>query len=293
MILKFLKVSGWIILGMITLCLLVYTGIYLNMKYRINKVYSEVVPEPIHVTYDSASVELGRKIVGMRACKDCHGADMGGRVMINDPLLGKFVTKNITHGKGGLPADFSEEDWVLALKHGLSRERKPLYLMPSHEMSLLTEEDMAAIIAYCSQLPNVDRIPDEFEMRPLGYILGQLDKIPLLPAEKTDHKIPFAKDIRPEISVKYGRYLSTVCINCHRENMKGGESLVPGGKYVADITSTGNPGKWTHEEFILAMHTGETPEGKKLKPQEMPWTITLSFSKEDLTALHLYLKSLK
>jgi mono/diheme cytochrome c family protein len=160
-------------------------------------------------------------------------------------------------------------------------------------MSLLTEKDMAAIIAYCSQVPAVDRVNEEFRMRPLGYILGQFDMIPLLPAEMTDHSLPFAQEIKPANPVEYGKYLSTVCMNCHRADMKGGESLVPGGKYVADITSTGNPGKWTHEEFIKALHTGETPEGKKLNPAEMPWTITQSFSEEDLTALHIYLQSLK
>ena len=171
------------------------------------------------------------------------------------------------------------------MKHGVNRDGKPLYLMPSHELSQLTETDMAAIIAYCSQVPPVDREPKEFKIGPLGYVLSGLGLIPLLPAELTDHQIHFAKEIKREISAAYGKYLSTICINCHGANLKGGDSPVPGGKYVADITSTGNPGKWSHEEFITALHTGVTPEGKVLKPDEMPWTITKSFTKDELTAL--------
>jgi mono/diheme cytochrome c family protein len=179
------------------------------------------------------------------------------------------------------------------MKHGVDRNGKPLFLMPSHELSQLTETDMAAIIAYCSQVPPVDREPREFTLGPLGYVLSEFGLIPLLPAEFTDHQIHFAKEVKREVSAAYGQYLSTICINCHGANLKGGESPVPGGKYVADITSTGNPGKWSHEEFITALHTGVTPEGKHLNPAEMPWTITKSFTEDELTALHLYLKSIK
>ena len=152
---------------------------------------------------------------------------------------------------------------------------------------------MGAIIAYCTNLPPVDRDPGQFSLGPLGYILSEFDLIPLLPAEFTDHQRPLTKDIKREVSAAYGQYLSTICINCHGADLKGGESPVPGGKYVADITSTGNVGKWSHEEFITALHTGVTPEGKELNPGEMPWTITKSYTEDELTALHLYLQSLK
>ena len=189
--------------------------------------------------------------------------------------------------------DFTNEDWVMAIKHGLNRNGKPLYLMPSHEMSELSEADVAALIAYCSQVPPVDKVPPSFRIGPMGYVLCEFGLIPIFPAELTDHTRPFAKPIKREVSIEYGKYLTTICVNCHGANMKGGESPVPGGKYIADISSTGNPGKWTHEQFIKALHTGETPEGKKLNPAEMPWQITKNFTEEELTAVHMYLQSLK
>ena len=157
----------------------------------------------------------------------------------------------------------------------------------------MTESDMAAIIAYCSQVPPVDRKPKEFKLGPLGYVLSEFGLIPLLPAEITDHERPFAKEIKKDVSAAYGEYLATICINCHGKDFKGGKSPVPGGKYVADISSTGNPGKWSHEQFVTALHTGVTPEGKKLNPAEMPWTITTSYTKDELTALHMYLQTIK
>jgi len=292
MIKKIFKIISISVGALVGILLIAFAFIYFDIRSRVNKKY-DINVEDINISYDSASLSLGKRLVNTRACTECHGKDLGGATLIEDALIGTFASRNITKGKGGLPADFSASDWVLAMKHGLNREGKPLYLMPSHELSHLTETDMAAIIAYCSQVPAVDREPKEFKIGPLGYVLSGLGLIPLLPAELTDHQIHFAKEIKREISAAYGKYLSTICINCHGANLKGGDSPVPGGKYVADITSTGNPGKWSHEQFITTLHTGVTPEGKELKPDEMPWTITKSFTRDELTALHLYLKSIK
>jgi mono/diheme cytochrome c family protein len=292
MIKKILKTTGIVFGVLVGIITLAFGFIYFDINRRVAKKY-DINAEAIEVKYDSAALALGQRLVNTRACTECHGKDLGGTVLHEDPLIGTLTTRNITKGKGGLPADFSVSDWVLAMKHGLNREGKPLYLMPSHELSLLTESDMAAIIAYCSQVPPVDREPKEFALGPLGYVLSEFGLIPLLPAEFTDHQIMFAKEIKREVSAAYGEYLSTICINCHGANMKGGESPVPGGKYVADISSTGNPGKWSHEEFITALHTGVTPEGKTLNPSEMPWTITKSYTEDELTALHMYLQTIK
>jgi mono/diheme cytochrome c family protein len=292
MLKKIFKVIGITIGVIVGILVLAYVIIYADVRRRISKTY-DVNVETIDVKYDSASLALGKRLVHTRACIECHGKDLAGSELVDDALIGTFASKNLTRGKGGLPAGFSISDWVLAMKHGLKRDGKPLLVMPSHELSLMTETDMAAIIAYCTQLPPVDREPREFTIGPLGYVLSEFGLIPLLPAEMTDHQIMFAKEMKRDISPAYGKYLSTICINCHGPNLKGGESPVPGGKYVADITSTGNPGKWTHEQFITALHTGVTPEGKKLNPAEMPWTITKSFTEDELTAIHLYLQTIK
>lgn len=278
--------------AIVSMFILFYGYVYFDINRRAEKSY-DVAVKTIDIKYDSATLALGQRLVNTRACSECHGKDLGGATLNDDALIGKLVSKNITKGKGGLPPDFGVSDWVRAMKHGLTREGKPLYLMPSHELSLLAESDMAAIIAYCSQLPPVDRVPGEFTLGPLGYILSEFGLIPLLPAEFTDHNRELKKDVKREVSAAYGEYLSTICINCHGANLKGGKSPVPGGKYVADITATGNPGKWSHEEFITALHTGVTPEGKTLIPSEMPWTITKSYTEDELTALHMYLQTLK
>lgn len=277
---------------LITLLSLAYFIIYIQVNSRMTKRYS-VTAERVHVEYDSASLASGKRLTAIRACQECHGADLGGNILIDDFMVGRFVVKNLTRGKGGLPDEFDTDDWVLALKHGVRRDGTPLKLMPSHELSLMSEDDMADIIAYCNQLPKVDRELPSFKIGPLGYILTGLNQIPMLPAENTDHNKPFSSKVKPEATIAFGKYLAAMCMNCHGENYKGSKSPVPGGKDRPDITSTGNPGRWSSDQFMHALRTGETPEGKKMKPEDMPWTITQHYSDVELEALHLYLRSLK
>ena len=290
-----MKVVKRIAVGLLLLFMvlwLTFLVIFMRVTKRINKEYA-VTAAPISISYDSASLAAGERLVAIRACKECHGQDLGGNVLIDDFLIGRFVVKNLTRGKGGLPSTFTTEDWVLAMKHGVGRNGKPLKLMPSHELSEMSEKDMADIIAYCSQLPNVDRELPPFKIGPLAYVLTELDKIPLLPAEKTDHDKPFAEAVLPEATAAYGKYLAAMCINCHGPNYKGGKSPVPGGKDPADISATGNVAKWTPAQFSHALRTGETPEGKKMKPEEMPWTITSHYNDTELEALRLFLLSVE
>jgi hypothetical protein len=145
--------------------------------------------------------------------------------------------------------------------------------MPSHEFTLLSENDMSAVIAYCLALPKVDRELPAADLGVLAKVLADIGKLPLLPAEMIDHRRDLVKEVKAEVSIEYGEYLSTSCRGCHRETMKGGEPIAPGFPVVADISSTGRPGKWTDEQFINTLRTGVTPKEKCSKPRRChgPW----------------------
>jgi mono/diheme cytochrome c family protein len=256
-----------------------------------NKHY-EVQPEGITVTGDSAQLAYGARLIKAKGCVDCHGDDLGGKVFIDDPKLGFIVARNITKGSGGLPAAYNVSDWELALKHGIRKDGRPLIIMPSHEYTLLTKEDMSAIVAYAITVPNVDRAFPASEIGPLGNVLTELGKLPLLPAEMIDHSRKLEKEIKAEVSIEYGKYLANSCIGCHRTNFKGGEPIAPGFPVVADISPTGHVGNWSEEQFINTLRTGKTPEGKILKASEMPWNMTAQYTDTELKALYLFLRSI-
>lgn len=291
MLKKILKWTG-ITLGVLVLLVV---GFYIKASVSVNKRLDHkhtVAAQAISIPSDSAALALGARLVKAKGCTDCHGADLGGKVFIDDPMLGRLIARNLTKGQGGLPSDHSAEDWILALKHGIRKDGKSLLIMPSNEFTFLSESDMGAIIGYCMQLPKVDRILPEHDLGPLAIVLSDLGKLPLIPSETIDHNRMLIKEVKSEISVEFGKYLSTSCEGCHRKTMKGGEPIAPGFPVVRDISSTGNPGKWTDDEFIKTLRTGVTPEGKVLNPAEMPWPMTKEFTDVELKALHLYLNSL-
>jgi mono/diheme cytochrome c family protein len=268
-----------------------YTKAYLSTQARINKKY-EVELQGLSVKGDSAQLLYGARLIKAKGCVDCHGEDLGGKMFIDDPKLGFIVARNITKGSGGLPETYNVSDWELALKHGIRKDGKPLLIMPSHEYTLLTKEDMSAIVAYAMTVPDVDRAFPASEVGPLGNVLTELGKLPLLPAEMIDHSRKLEEEIKAEVSIEYGKYLANSCIGCHRANFKGGEPIAPGFPVVADISPTGHVGKWSEEQFINTLRTGKTPEGKSLKPSEMPWNMTAQYTETELKALYLFLRSI-
>lgn len=268
-----------------------YMKAYFSTQARMEKKYAVEIEE-IEVQPDSAMISEGARLTSIKGCRDCHGADLGGKIFTDDPLMGTLAAPNLTPGEGGLPASFGTHDWVRVLKHGLDDDSTSLWIMPSHKFAKLTERDMKSIIAYCSQLPRVNRDFAEPKLGPLGRILTDLDQIPLLTAELIRHEEPLVREMKAEISVAYGKYLSGSCTGCHQENLKGGKALGPNSPVPADISSTGNPGKWTDEQFMATLRTGKTPEGKLLDERYMPWSMTKSYTDVELKALKLYLKTL-
>jgi cytochrome c553 len=268
-----------------------YTKVYFSTQRRLNKTYA-VNPTVLQIKNDSAMLAKGKRLSVVKGCNDCHGTDFAGKIIHEDVMLGRLTSSNLTRGQGGLPNDYSEKDWVLALKHGIRKDGKPLVFMPSHEFTLLSEDDMRSLISYLQQVPPVDKVLPKLEVGPLARILADIGDFPLVPAEKIDHNRMLVKSVKEEVSIEYGKYLSTSCQGCHKESMKGGEAVAPGFPIVADISSSGNPGKWSDEQFIQTLRTGVTPEGKVLNPDEMPWPMAKELTDTELKALHKYLVSL-
>lgn len=292
MVKKMIKVTGIVLSCLVIIGTLFYVKVYISTEARIHKVYHND-PEEITLPTDTAALALGSRLATSKGCIGCHGQDLGGKVYMNAPsTIGFIIAKNITPGKGGLPPDYQTKDWVRALKHGVNRDNKSLWAMPSYEFAQLTKSDMAALIAFCSQVPAVDREFPTNHIAPLGRIMVDLyDEVPLLSAEMIDHNQPFVEEVKPSLTLEYGKYLAISCAGCHRENMKGGDPIAPSFPPVADITSTGNPGQWTEEQFMTTLRTGKTPEGKHVHAA-VSWQSFAAYTSMELKALRLYLNSL-
>ena len=283
------KIFKWILVtlsSIVALVLLFYVFVYIKTQARINKVY-DVKIQSLVIPADSASYLSGKHIAENRGCMGCHGNNLaGGRAFLDTSSpVGVLYAANITSGKGGI--NFTDADWIKALRHGLGKDNKPLWFMPSHEIYLLSNQEMASLIGYVKHQPAVDNTVPAHSLKPLGRLLTFFGKFPLLPAEMIDHNVTYKEHVEPAVTAEYGGYLATSCKGCHGLNFKGGPPNSPVEPPIPDISSTGHPGKWKDTDLLTVFHSGKTPEGKQLSIY-MPWK-DFTYTDDEIKAIFLYL----
>lgn len=280
-----------VLLGsLLAVAIIFYAIVYFRIESRINKVYTvslQTLPLPV----DSAAYLLGKHVAENRGCKGCHGHDLsGGRAFLDDQSpVGTLYAANITSGNGGI--NYKEEDWIRALRHGLGKDNKSLWFMPSHEIYQISNQDMAALLYFIKQQPAVNKTVPSKSLKPLGRLLTFFDKLPLFPAEKIDHNATYKEVVHPAVSAEYGAYLAITCQGCHGENMRGGPPHDPKEPPIPNISPTGHLGKWKDVEFMAALQTGKTPEGRLLS-DFMPWK-EFTYTDDEMKAIYLYLQQVK
>jgi mono/diheme cytochrome c family protein len=114
-----------------------------------------------------------------------------------------------------------------------------------------------------------------------------------------------------DAEIARGQYLVTIagCNDCHTpgyffgkpdmDRYLGGSDVgfeIPGlgvfvGRNITPDKETGI-GDWSTEEIVTALQTGIRPDGRELAPI-MPWHAFAHLTKEDVTAIAVFLKSIK
>lgn len=256
--------GGRIVGGLLTLALLGAASAYGLSERRAHATFD--VPEhTLTVAADSSTIERGRHLATIRGCNECHAPDMGGKVMIDDPALGRMVSTNLTNGRSG--GALSDRDWERAVRHGVRRDSTPLTFMPAHEFTGLADEDLAAIVAWTRSLPPVTHTLPATRVGPLGRALHTAGELPLYPAEHIDHAVAHPVRVVPSPDAAYGKYMSAGCMGCHGPTFSGGK--IPGGSPdwppAGNLTPRGMKA-YDRASFIAAMRTGKRPDGSMIRP---------------------------
>ena len=229
----------------------------------------------------------------------------GGEVF---PLggAGTVVAPNITPA---LIGSWTDGELLRAVTAGVSRDGTPLFpLMPHPRYGQMDEEDVHAILAYIRTLKAIDGgVPERQLNFPMNLIVRTI------PTAATPKPRPSPSD-----KVAYGQYMvnAAVCSDCHtpiddrgqplpgREFSGGFDLTNPELGYVmrsANITPDADTGigSWTEQQFIDKFKSFETPAGAVLSDAEqrqntlMPWTFYAGMTREDLSAIYTYLRTLK
>ncbi|MEL7121118.1 MAG: cytochrome c [Bacteroidota bacterium] len=303
---KVLKVLRNIFLSLLGIILLFI--VYIQFGYNVT--YDIPFPE-VEVSTDSTVLARGEYLVrGPAHCDGCHTnveriEDLQAGVKL--PLTGgrlfempfaKIYASNITPDDETGIGRRTDAELARTLKYSVDADgHSILPLMPYTNMN---DDDIAAIISYLrSQEPRRNEVS-----KSTYNLMGKVVKRFFLKPTKEDPTI--AKNVDPENTLAYGRYLSLSvanCVGCHTSfdmqtmtydgpHFSGGLEMpekihVFSTPNLTPDTKTGHMANWTETQFVQRFRAGRVYEDSP-----MPWESYAKMSDKDLKAIYQLLMSL-
>jgi mono/diheme cytochrome c family protein len=309
---KFLKITGFIILGLFIL--IVGLGLY---AYTMKPDVGDAPDIKINATPEM--IERGRYLAnGFAACMECHsekdmskfagpiipGTEGKGGMDFGEGA-GKIFAKNITSDKETGVGSWTDGELFRAITMGVDKNGEPLGpMMPYMYYRTMDEEDIKAIIAYIRTLAPIKNAVPQHELNfPVNLIFR------MLPDKPAFVKLPGDAE-----KIKLGEYYSGSCFACHTpkgssgpdtEKMFSGgvEYPLPDGSIVRSPNITPDKetgiGNWTKQQFIDRFKFYAKPENKNVSVKHgefntvMPWLLFAGLKDEDLGNVYDYLMTQK
>jgi len=285
----------WSLVGLGSVALLAGAGLAYGLMAADRKMDRRiaVTVAAINFNSDAASIERGRYLYLSRGCADCHGSHGGGRAFIDTPGM-RVKGPNISPGPGNVVAAYQPEDWVRAIRHGVKPDGRPAIIMPSEDYNRFTDADLGALVSFIRQMPPAAGTAAEIQLPLPVRVLYGLGLVPDA-ASRIDHSLPPQAPVAEGINLAHGRYVASMCIGCHGEQLSGGK--IPGGPPDWPAAANLTPGEGSAmvrypdaQTFAAMMRGGKRSDGTVVAV--MPFESLSQMSDVDLGALHLYLQSL-
>jgi cytochrome c553 len=229
------------------------------------------------------------------ACGECHGANFGGGVMIDDPAIAKVLGPNLTKGTGSRTLAYTAADWDRMVRHGVKPDGTPSP-MPAKDFYKMSDRELSDIVAYISSRPAVNNTVAPVSFGPVGKMLiatGQF--VFSADAHPTQHA--GAHDVEPpapNADAAYGGHLAQTCTGCHGVKLNGGPIVggPPDWPPASNLTQAGLAG-WTFDDFNRALRDGKRKDGTPLRA---PMSSMAKFAKQmtetEMRALWAYISTL-
>jgi mono/diheme cytochrome c family protein len=257
-------------------------------------------------TGDSAR---GEYVLAMAGCIACHtvpkdGAFLaGGRELKTD--FGSFFTPNITPDPETGIGNWSDEDFVRALREGIAPDGGHYYpTFPYTSYTRMTETDMRDLKAYLDTVPAArNPVPDHDLPFPFGVRASMIGWQLMFFDEGQ-----FVPDPTQSDTWNRGAYIVNGpghCGECHTpRNILGvvdsdhplaGNSNGPDGDAVPNITpGPGGIGDWSEDDIVSFLEIGITPDSDFVggAMTDVVQESTSKLTADDLQAIATYLSSL-
>ena len=277
---RFLKWLGIVAGSVAVLALLAVAVAWVGGGRVANRIYNQ--PETTFVAdIASANTDEGRRIALTLGCFDgCHGDGLGGQVFYDDLLIGKWIAPDLTRTF----AELTDAELDSAIRHGIRRNGKSTFIMPSAGLHHLSDEDLNNIAAFIRSQPQSEG--PEYEARPgimarLFLLLGKFEPN----AQNISDNAPWLAGTPERHSPESGHYLAlTACAECHGMDLRGQQDFTPS---LAAVLA------YSLEDFQKLMKTGVAIGDRELElMQEVATGRFVHFTPAEVEALHKYLQTL-
>ena len=240
------------------------------------------IPPSTFATNDkTADKREGRRIALTLGCFDgCHGDGLGGSVFHDDLLVGTFVAPDLTRTF----AELSDAELDSVIRHGVRRNGKSTFIMPSSGLHHLSDEDLNNIAAFIRSQPLGDG--PGYAAKP-----GLIARFFLLirefqpQAQNILDGAPWMSGSPSRTSPDAGQYLAiTACAECHGMDLRGENGFTPPLATVA---------AYSLEDFHVLMKSGVAIGNRELDlMKDVATGRFVHFTDSEVEALHGYLRSL-
>ena len=212
-------------------------------------------------------------------CAACHASDAGGQLVIRDAQIATLWGPNLTRGNPSVGQRYTDADFERAIRRGLRPDGQRLLAMPSWDDAVLSDADVASLIAYLRAAKPVVRDPPAFR---LG-LLGRLELVTGALAFDSD-RIPDAP-----ISAPANRVLAVArvagCLRCHAVNGLSAPPPLPPERASAPMRSLPELGD---AALAAALRDARAPGGRTI-PEHVPPAVPAQLDDADVAAIAAYL----
>lgn len=235
----------WIVRGVAALAMsaLLFVGwVYIASEHHLRS-FERPAPFTYPVPSDPAAIARGDHLVRTRGCRGCHGEALEGALM-----WGSAVAPNLA----AYARSESQATFEAAVRHGIGRDGRGLYSMPSYNFIRMRDADLADVIAYLRSVPVVAKslpqasLPWQVRLeiaRGLdAAIPAYLDRVP--PLQRADD---------PDPRMARGEYIAmTTCNECHGFGLRA-DTPWPEDETAPDLVIIG---AYDEDSFQRLMRTG-------------------------------------
>jgi mono/diheme cytochrome c family protein len=209
---KLLRWVGYGIGGLAALALVAVLAIYF-LSARI--LGERPTPQSSNLAQPTAAqLADGPHQLRVLGCLSCHGANLQGDVVFDEPGVATVYAPNLTL----VAAKATDQQLDQAIRQGISDEGEALVIMPSQQYQFLTDQEVAALIATIRAMPKRGREQPAVNVGFKGRIGLVLAKFRTAPGLVREYRASPLADFGPQFA--RGRHIiETNCTECHGPNL--------------------------------------------------------------------------